>query len=196
MELLTRLECLRDELNSSGRKRSRLVIAGHSLGATVVHTALAGVLKRRLAEAPYGPAPAHHDVRDGRADGPGPGARGPGRCRRGADRPLAGRRDVRARTGARSDPAFLGEAHPARQPDPGHPRGAGGPPRAPRLLHPPGRLPAPAAARRSDRAGAGPRAGVPTPLRVDDSTSSRARDSEPSTGPSAAPPHRPRETAC
>lgn len=61
-ELLTRLDCLRNELNSSGRKRSRLVIAGHSLGATVVYSSLSGVLKSRLAEALHRPVPAEGPV--------------------------------------------------------------------------------------------------------------------------------------
>lgn len=56
-ELLTRLDCLRDELNVSGEARSRLIIAGHSLGATVVYTAVSGVLKSRFAEAQGPPGP-------------------------------------------------------------------------------------------------------------------------------------------
>jgi len=50
-EFLTRLDRLREELNAGGRERSRLVVVGHSLGATVVYTAVSGVLKSRLAEA-------------------------------------------------------------------------------------------------------------------------------------------------
>ncbi len=61
-ELLTRLDRLREELNAKGRERSRLVIVGHSLGATVIYTAVSGVLKNRLAEAYPG-----YDSRTGEA---------------------------------------------------------------------------------------------------------------------------------
>ncbi len=56
-EFLTRLDCLRNELIASGKGRSRLVIAGHSLGATVVYSAISGVLKSRFAEAQRTPGP-------------------------------------------------------------------------------------------------------------------------------------------
>mgnify|MGYP001767231298 CR=1 FL=1 len=49
-ELLTRLDRLRRELNAADLDRSRLVVVGHSLGATVVYSAISGVLKSRLAE--------------------------------------------------------------------------------------------------------------------------------------------------
>lgn len=50
VEFLTRLDRMRQELNVAKKDASRLVVLGHSLGATLVFEALANVFKNRLAE--------------------------------------------------------------------------------------------------------------------------------------------------
>lgn len=64
VELLTRLDVLVRHLGVGKGERSRLVLVGHSFGATVLYTALAGILKREVAGAiaegatsPVGPPP-------------------------------------------------------------------------------------------------------------------------------------------
>lgn len=51
VELLTRLDVLVRHLHVGAGERSRLVLVGHSFGATVLYTALAGILKREVAGA-------------------------------------------------------------------------------------------------------------------------------------------------
>ena len=50
VELLTRLDRMRQELNAAKKDTSRLVVLAHSLGATLVFEALANVFKNRLTE--------------------------------------------------------------------------------------------------------------------------------------------------
>lgn len=50
VELLTRLDRIRQELNAVKKDASRLIVIGHSLGATLVFEALANVFKNRLSE--------------------------------------------------------------------------------------------------------------------------------------------------
>lgn len=50
-ELLTRVELFVRRANADDPDRARLVVIGHSLGATMVHAALANILKARVLEA-------------------------------------------------------------------------------------------------------------------------------------------------
>ena len=51
VELLTRLDVLVHRVGGGMGERSRLVLVGHSFGATVLYTALSGILKRDVARA-------------------------------------------------------------------------------------------------------------------------------------------------
>jgi hypothetical protein len=51
VELLTRLDVLVRRVGAGGSERSRLVLVGHSFGATVLYTALSGILKREVSRA-------------------------------------------------------------------------------------------------------------------------------------------------
>lgn len=63
LEVFTRLEDIRNRINQDGSGRSKLVVVGHSFGAALTYSALAGIFEERAARSNFDAAGGHADAR-------------------------------------------------------------------------------------------------------------------------------------